>query len=73
MTEVKNISDLLDDLTTVYNQIREGTIDIKQAKLAIDTASQIIRTCAIKLAYNRLQGDDSKISFLDTTRKEISN
>lgn len=61
------ITDIRDDLIKVFNGLRDGTVDIKDAVEINNTAGKIINSAKVQLAYAALRGETPLIPFLDTT------
>lgn len=62
-----NITDIRDQLIEVFNGLRNGTVDIKEAVEINNTAGKIINTAKVQIAYSALRGEAPYIPFLDTT------
>ena len=61
---MKNISELTADLTSLYAELRNGTVDIKQATELNNTAGKIISAHKVQLAYHALRNEAPTIPFL---------
>jgi adhesin HecA-like repeat protein len=61
-----NITDIRDSLIEVFNKLRDGDIDLKQASEINNTAGKIINTAKVQLAYAALRGEQPIIPFLNT-------
>ena len=59
------ISDIRDDLIGVFNGLRDGTMEIKEASEINNTAGKIINTAKVQLAYFALRGDRPNLDFLE--------
>jgi hypothetical protein len=60
------ITDIRDQLIEVFNGLRDGSVDIKDAVEINNTAGKIINTAKVQIAYAALRGDMPYIPFLDT-------
>ena len=67
MTSTINITDVRDQLLEVFDGLRAGTVDIKNAVEINNTAGKIINTAKVQIAYSALRGEAPYIPFLDTT------
>jgi hypothetical protein len=67
MTTAINITDVRDQLLEVFDGLRMGTVDIKNAVEINNTAGKIINTAKVQIAYSALRGEVPHIPFLDTT------
>jgi hypothetical protein len=63
-SKTKTISDLTEDLSALYDEARNGTIPVKQAKDIAIVASKLIRSATAKLEYNRHMEIRDEIDFL---------
>lgn len=61
------ITDIRDQLIEIFNGLRDGTVDIKDAVEINNTAGKIINTAKVQIAYSALRGEAPYIPFLDTT------
>ena len=61
-----NITDIRDSLIEVFDKLRDGDMDLKQAAEINNTAGKIINTTKVQLAYAALRGEQPSIPFLDT-------
>lgn len=58
------ITDIRDDLVKVFNGLRDGTVEPKQAVEVNNTAGKIISTAKVQLGYHALRGEVPNIPFL---------
>ena len=61
---MKNITDLNTHLTTLYQALRDGTVDVKTAAEMNNTAGKIINVQKVQLEYAALRNEAPKIDFL---------
>lgn len=61
------ITDIRNQLIEIFNGLRDGTVDIKDAVEINNTAGKIINTAKVQIAYSALRGEAPYIPFLDTT------
>lgn len=59
------ITDIRNQLVEVFNGLRDGTIEPKQAVEVNNTAGKIISTAKVQLGYHALRGEVPCIPFLD--------
>lgn len=60
-----NITDIRDSLIAVFDKLRDGDMDLKQAAEINNTAGKIINTAKVQLAYAALRGEQPIIPFLN--------
>jgi len=61
---MKNITELNNQLTTLYAALRDGTIDVKTAAEMNNTAGKIINVQRVQLEYASLRNEAPNIKFL---------
>ena len=59
------ITDIRNDLIKVFNGLKDGTIDPKDAFEINNTAGKIISRAKVQLAYAALRGEKPVIPFID--------
>jgi hypothetical protein len=65
-----NVLDLRNDLLDVYQKMRDGSIDIENAREAANVCGKILSTAKLQLQYNEvMKYTDRKINFLDVKEK----
>jgi hypothetical protein len=62
------ITEIRDQLIEVFNGLRDGSIDAKDAVEINNTAGKIINTAKVQIAYSALRNEAPYIPFLDTTK-----
>lgn len=63
------ITDIRNDLVNVFNKLRDGTMDAKEAVEINNTAGKIISSVKVQLAYAALRGEQPDIPFLAPARE----
>ena len=62
------ITDIRNDLIDVFNGLRDGTLDTKDAVEINNTAGKIISSAKVQLAYHALRGESPSIPFLESAQ-----
>jgi hypothetical protein len=62
---MKNITELTTELTTLYQALKDGTIDVKFASEMNNTAGKIINVQKVQLEYAALRDEKPSIEFLE--------
>lgn len=63
---MKNVTELRNDLLEVYENTKDGSIDLNVSRTLADLAGKIIKSAVVEVAYNNFIGDHrKKIPFLD--------
>ena len=71
-THTSTITDIRNDLIEVFNGLRDGTMDAKEAVEINNTAGKIISSAKVQLAYHALRGEAPNIPFLGSDKKTIT-
>ena len=61
---MKTMTELRNELTKVFEQLRDGKIELKQAGEMNNTAGKVINTVRAQLEYAKLSKTTPKIDFL---------
>lgn len=64
--KIKNISDLIKDLSEAYEQLREKQISFPEAKQIANLGGKLIKAASVQLKYNQYMQDFEPIDFLET-------
>jgi len=68
---MKNVTDLRDDLMSVYVQTKNAETDNQTAGVLANIAGKIIKAAAIELSYNQFKKyNNKKIEFLESSDKK---
>lgn len=65
---MKNIVQLREQLATLFDDIKNGAVDVKVATEMNNTAGKIISSCKVELEYAQLKqgaGASTRIAFLE--------
>jgi len=62
--KIQNIKQLRDDLSKVYEDLRSGKLEPREAKEINNTAGKLISTVKVQLDYAGLRGEKPEIDFL---------
>lgn len=66
---MKGANDLTQDLLKKYEQLQDGTLDIKQAKQIANIAGKIIGSAKSQLLYNIYMERKEPIPFFEEAKK----
>lgn len=64
---MKTIEEMSIELRVLFDQIKSGVIDLKQATELNNTAGKIISIAKVQLAYHALRGETPRIPFIAGT------
>lgn len=69
-----SITGIRDHLLVVFNGLRDGTMEAKDAVEINNTAGKIISSAKVQLAYHAMRGEKPEIAFLNSppTTKTIT-
>lgn len=62
---MKNITELRAELSCLFDEIKSGAIEVKQASEMNNTAGKIINSVKVQLAYHDLRKEKPNIDFLN--------
>ena len=62
------ITDIRNDLIDVFNGLRDGTLETKDAVEINNTAGKIISSAKVQLAYHALRGESPSIPFIEAAQ-----
>ena len=66
---MKHISELTIQLSDLYEELKNSTIDVKIAAEMNNTAGKIIRAQRVQLEYAALRKEEPEIAFMKTKAK----
>jgi adhesin HecA-like repeat protein len=65
---MKHISDLTKELSSLYDGLKNGTVDVKVAAELNNTAGKIIHAQRVQLEYADLRKEQPDIEFMSTKK-----
>lgn len=71
VTVATTITDIRNNLIDVFNGLRDGTLEIKDAVEINNTAGKIISSAKVQLAYHALRGECPEMPFLAAETRSI--
>lgn len=66
---MKHISELTTELSSLYEGLKNGTVDVKVATEMNNTAGKIINAQRVQLEYAELRKEQPHIEFMQTGKK----
>ncbi|RAK68818.1 hypothetical protein [Phenylobacterium kunshanense] len=64
------IADIRNDLIEVFNGLKNGTMEAREAVEINNTAGKIISSAKVQIAYHALRGEAPNIPFLSSTAEQ---
>ena len=64
-TNIKNISDLIKDLSLAYSLLRDRKMELPEAKEIANLGGKLIKAASIQLKYNQYMKNNDTIPFLE--------
>jgi len=64
---MKNVTDLRDRLSTVFNNLESGEIEAQKASELANIAGKMINSTKVQIEYYALRKEQPSISFLDAS------
>ena len=70
---MKNVNELRDNLSTIFEELHKGTIEVKTAAELANIAGKIINSAKAQLDYHAMRKDTTtKITFLHSTDEDAA-
>lgn len=66
---MKNITELRNALSGLFDEIKNGAVDVKVASEMNNTAGKIISSLKVQLDYAELRKEEPSIPYLDERKK----
>lgn len=63
---MKNTTELREELTRLYNDMKSKKIEVYQAKVMIAATNAILKSCALEMEHAKMTGNKRDILFLTT-------
>lgn len=67
-TKIRNIADLIKDLSTAYELLRDREIELTEAKEIANIGGKLIKAASIQLKYNQYMKNGEAIPFLEKSK-----
>ena len=65
---MKNTTDLRNELVSVFEDLKAGRIDVKQAKAFTAVSNSMLKAVSTEADYNKFLGKKTEIDFLKTKK-----
>lgn len=65
-TKIKNISDLIKDMSLAYELLRDKAMSLNEAKEIANLGGKLIKAASVQLKYNQYMKTNEPIDFLET-------
>jgi hypothetical protein len=70
---MKNVNELRDNLSTIFEELHKGTIEVKTAAELANIAGKMINSAKAQLDYHAMRKDTkTKITFLHSTDEDAA-
>tara|TARA_R110000822_G_scaffold166387_1_gene306728 strand:+ start:443 stop:679 length:237 start_codon:yes stop_codon:yes gene_type:complete len=70
---MKNVNELRDNLSTIFEELHKGTIEVKTAAELANIAGKMINSAKAQLDYHTMRKDTTtKITFLHSTDEDAA-
>ena len=63
---MKNVSKLRDELSIIFEQLKDNNIDIQQAKAIVATSNAMLKSAQLEMEHCKMTGSSKTIDFLKT-------
>ena len=66
---MKNANDLRDNLSTLWDEVKNDQVDIQKAKALVATSNSMLKSAQLQMEQTKMTGENKKLSFLDIQEK----
>tara|TARA_R110000851_G_C12817022_1_gene539118 strand:- start:40 stop:234 length:195 start_codon:yes stop_codon:yes gene_type:complete len=63
---MKNVSKLRDELSIVFEQLKDNKLDIQQAKAIVAASNSMLKSAQLEMEHSKMTGSSKTIEFLKT-------
>jgi hypothetical protein len=63
---MKNVSNLREELSKVFEQLKNNELDIQQAKAIVATSNAMLKSAQLEMEHSKMTGSAREIKFLKT-------
>jgi len=63
---MQNVSKLRDELSIVFEQLKDNKLDIQQAKAIVATSNSMLKSAQLEMEHSKMTGSSKVIDFLKT-------
>lgn len=69
-TQIRNISDLIKDMSLAYELLRDKNMSLNEAKEIANLGGKLIKAASVQLKYNQYMKVNEPIEFLETVSEK---
>ena len=63
---MKNVSELREELSKVFTDLKENNMDVQQAKAIVATSNAMLKSAQLEMEHSKMTNNSKIISFLKT-------
>lgn len=63
---MKNVSNLREELSKVFEKLKNNDLDIQQAKAIVATSNAMLKSAQLEMEHSKMTGSAKSINFLST-------
>lgn len=63
---MNNVSNLRNELSLVFEQLKNNELDIQQAKAIVATSNSMLKSAQLEMEHSKMTGSGKSIKFLTT-------
>ncbi len=63
---MKNVTQLRDELSEVFESLKRTEIDVQQAKAMVATTNSMLKSAQLEMEHSKMTGSSKSIKFLQT-------
>ena len=63
---MKNVAELREELSKIFEQLKKNEIDVKQAKTMVASTNSMLKSALLEMEHSKMIGSSKEIKFLKT-------
>lgn len=63
---MKNVKELRESLSLVFNQLMDDKLDVQQAKAIVATSNSMLKAAQLEMDHSKMTNNTKEIKFLKT-------
>jgi len=63
---MKNVTELRNELSNVFGELRKGELDVQQAKAIVATSNAMLKSAQLEMEHSKMTSSTKTIAFLKT-------
>lgn len=63
---MKNVSELREELSKIFDGLKKNEMDVKQAKTMVAATNSMLKSALLEMEHSKMIGSSKEIKFLKT-------